>query len=78
MNKKIFRKVIKSSEFLIPSIFIFAGVTIYYVYEFLKNYNDKNISNLVSYWLAYIIITLFLLLVVFINAKKQLINREKH
>ena len=78
MKKELFEKVIKSSDFLIPSIFIFIGVTVFYFYEFYSNEIGGRLIDQAGYWLAYLLITLFLQYVVFVISKKQLLNREKN
>ncbi|MEA4926459.1 MAG: hypothetical protein VB084_14275 [Syntrophomonadaceae bacterium] len=77
MKKEIFEKVIKSADFLIPSIFVFIGVTVYYFYEFYTNNYGGSMADQAGYWLAYLLINLFLQYVVFVNAKRQILNREK-
>lgn len=71
-----FKKVIMSSEFLISSIFVFTGVTAYYVYEFCLNYRSANSFDQAMYWLACILVNLFLQYVIYINAKRQLSKKR--
>jgi len=79
MNKEYFGKVFSSPVFLIPSIIIFAGVTVLYVYEFYSNnYYIDSLASIAGYWSIYIVITLFLQFVIFVNAKKQIIKNENN
>ena len=71
-----FKKIITSSEFLISSIVVFAGVTAYYTYEFCLNYRGANLFDQAMYWLAYILVNLFLQYVIYINAKRQLSRKR--
>lgn len=77
MKREFYKEVIRSTDFLLPSIFIFIGVTGFYIYESPTNSGDK-LADKAWYWLAYLIISIFLQFVVFVNARKQIINRQKH
>ncbi len=80
MKRELFEQVIKSADFLIPSIFIFIGVTGFYSYEYIL-YIESNPRtspiDIAGFWLAYFVIQLFLQVVVFLNARRQINRREQ-
>ncbi len=67
---KNYLETIKTSTFYIPSIIVFAGVTILYIYHF----HPINVVDSVVYWLIYLFITIFLQVVIFVQAKR--INKK--
>lgn len=76
MKTENFKKVVKSSDFLIPSVFIFIGITAVYFYEFFTNNWFDSIFEKMMYWLAFILVNLFMQFVIYVNAKRQL--SKKH
>jgi len=78
MKKEYLEKVIITSTFLIPSIFVFVGVTVLYVYKFYSSYSETNLLDIIIYWLIYVIISVFLQFVIFVNARRQILNQEKY
>lgn len=77
MKKGSINRVIKTTTFLIPSIIIFLGVTVGYTNEFLSINPQSSVIDKTIYWVAYFAISLFLQFVIFINAKKQILTKEK-
>jgi len=78
MKKEYLEKVIITSTFLIPSIFVFVGVTVLYVYKFYSSYSETNLLDIIIYCLIYVIISVFLQFVIFVNARRQILNQEKY
>ncbi len=70
MGKK-YLDIMKTPAFYVPSIFIFIGVTVLYVYEFYSYSNPINALDTIIYWLIYTAISLFLQFVIFVQAKRQ-------
>jgi len=78
MNKGYFERVIKTTTFLIPSIIIFSGVTVGYINGFFAVNSQSSAFDKIIYWLTYLLISTFLQYVIFINAKKQILNSKKY
>jgi len=75
MKKGSLNRVIKTPTFLIPSIIIFLGVTVGYINEFLSINAHSSVIDKTIYWATYLAISSFLQFVIFVNAKKQILNK---
>ena len=78
MKKDSILKILKSSEFRNLAIFVFVFVTGSYLFEFNKFIDsfEEASNDKLLFWLAYIIVLLFLQILVFINAKRKLFGKK--
>ena len=78
MKKGDLKRVIKTTTFLIPAIIMFVVVTVWYSYEFLSIKHQTSIIDEIRYWVIYLVISVFVQYVIFVNAKKQIAKSEKY
>jgi hypothetical protein len=77
MKKGDLKRVIKTTTFLIPAIIMFVVVTVWYGNAFLSIEPQTSIIDEIRYWVIYLVISIFVQYVIFVNAKKQISTSEK-
>jgi len=63
------KKILTSSAFIVPSILIFSGVTALYIRQYQLLPDMAPIEKII-YFVIYLIISLFLQFVIYVNAKR--------